>query len=108
MLGKPGIALASKGFTLSYPLAESLRGSKSLAASPESKRIYQKAGAFYEAGDTFLQPELARTLSRIAQGGAKEFYEGETATLLAKDQKEHGGLITLEKVRVILYRPAKK
>ena len=42
-----------------------------------------------------MQPELGRTLDRIARLGAKDFYEGETARLLAKDMKEHGGLITL-------------
>ena len=30
-----------------------------------------------------VQPELARTLARIARAGAKDFYEGETARLLA-------------------------
>ena len=41
----PAVELASKGFPISYALAESLKGSKSLAASPESKRIFQKSGA---------------------------------------------------------------
>ena len=51
-----------------------------------------------------MQPDLARTLTRIRDRGAKDFYEGETAELLAADMKEHGGLITLEKVNVIAYR----
>ena len=41
----PAVELASRGFPVSYALAESLKGSKSLAASPESKRIFQKNGA---------------------------------------------------------------
>ena len=41
-----------------------------------------------------MQPELARTLERIEKLGAKDFYEGETARLLAKDMEAHGGLIT--------------
>src|SRR5215468_3849030 len=43
----PAVELASKGFPVSYALAESLKGSRNLAASPESKRIFQKSGTFY-------------------------------------------------------------
>ena len=42
-----------------------------------------------------MQPELARTLKRIAQNGANEFYEGETAQKLADAMARNGGLITL-------------
>src|SRR6266542_3561565 len=61
----PALELASKGFPVSYALAESLKGSKSLASSPESKRIFQKNGAFYDVGETLTQPELAQTLERV-------------------------------------------
>ena len=63
-----------------------------LSRFPESKRIFLRDGKYYEPGETFVQPELARTLERIARLGAKDFYEGETARLLAKDMQEHGGL----------------
>src|SRR5262249_22202509 len=41
------------------------------------------------------QPELARTLERIAQQGSRGFYEGETARVLAAEMSKNGGLITL-------------
>jgi len=91
----PAIELAAKGFPVSYSLAESLKGSRNLASSPESKRIFQKNGAFFDVGDTLAQPELAQTLERIAASGANEFYEGQTARRLAQAMAEHGGLITL-------------
>lgn len=91
----PAIDLASKGFPVSYALAESLKGSRSLAQSPESKRIFQKNGAFFEVGETLAQPELAQTLQRIAKNGANEFYEGETAKRLADEMAKHGGIISL-------------
>ena len=92
----PAVALAEKGFAVSYGLAKSLSGSaKHLDSFPESKRIFLRDGKFYEAGETFAQPELARTLRRIEQQGARDFYEGETAHLLAADMARHGGLITL-------------
>src|SRR5262249_13181723 len=91
----PAVELASKGFSVSYDLAEWLKGWGNLAASPESKRIFQKDGAFYAAGDTLMQTELAQTLERIARNGPGEFYEGETAVRFAAEMSKHGGLISL-------------
>jgi gamma-glutamyltranspeptidase/glutathione hydrolase len=89
----PAVDLAAKGFPVSYGLSQSLRG-RGLDQFPESKRIFQRDGKYYEAGEIFAQPDLARTLARIEKQGAKDFYEGETAKLLAKDMSAHGGLIT--------------
>jgi len=91
----PAIGLAAEGFEVSYPLARSLRNSPGLSRFPESKRIFQKGGAFYEAGDRLVQPELAATLRRIAATGGADFYEGETARILAAEMARNGGLITL-------------
>ena len=91
----PAVALASKGFPVSYALSEGLKGSRSLASSPESKRIFQRNGAFYDVGETLVQPELAQTLARISKNGASEFYEGETATRFAEEMAKHGGIISL-------------
>lgn len=46
-----------------------------------------------KSGEVFKQPDLARTLQRISDKGAKGFYEGETAQLIAKSMEGHG-LIT--------------
>jgi len=91
----PAVELASKGFPVSYALAEGLKNSRALAASPESKRIFQKNGAFYEVGETLAQPELAQTLERISKNGPNEFYEGETAKRFAEEMSKHGGIISL-------------
>jgi gamma-glutamyltranspeptidase / glutathione hydrolase len=91
----PAIELASKGFPVSYALAQSLKESRSLASSPESKRIFQKNGAFFDVGDTLVQPELAQTLERIAKNGPSEFYQGETAKRFAGEMAKHGGIISL-------------
>jgi gamma-glutamyltranspeptidase/glutathione hydrolase len=94
MLG-PAMELASKGFPVSYGLAQSMRSSaRGLSRFPESNRIFLRDGKYYEPGETLAQPELGRTLERIARLGAKDFYEGETARLLAKDMAAHGGTIT--------------
>jgi gamma-glutamyltranspeptidase/glutathione hydrolase len=91
----PAVELASKGFPVSYALAEGLKESRDLASSPESKRIFQKNGAFYEVGETLVQPELAQTLERISKNGPNEFYEGETAKRFAEEMAKNGGLISL-------------
>ena len=52
----PAIELASKGFTVSYALAEGLKGSRDLATDPESRGVFQRVGTFYEMGDTLAQP----------------------------------------------------
>ncbi len=95
----PAVDLAAKGFPVTYALAESLKGSRALARDGESRRIFQKDGAFFTPGDTLVQPVLARTLQRLAAKGASEFYEGETARLLAAAMAEHGGLITAADLR---------
>src|SRR3954467_11521883 len=89
----PAVELAAKGFPVSYALAEGLKGSRSLASSPESKRIFQKNGTFFDVGETLVQPELAQTLERISKNGPGEFYEGETAKRFAEEMAKHGGVI---------------
>jgi gamma-glutamyltranspeptidase / glutathione hydrolase len=96
----PAITLAGDGFTVSPPLAASLNNPKSnLRLDPESRRIFLRDGNPFKPGDTLKQPELAATLQRIEKDGAKGFYEGETAKLLASAMTAHGGLISLEDLK---------
>jgi gamma-glutamyltranspeptidase/glutathione hydrolase len=97
---QPAIDLAAKGFPVSRWQMESWsKYEDSLSKFPESKRIFLKGGAGYEWQENFRQPELARTLGRIATSGAKDFYEGETAKLIAEAMAQNGGLITLDDLR---------
>jgi gamma-glutamyltranspeptidase/glutathione hydrolase len=95
----PAAELASRGVSVSYALAESLKSARNLSQDAESKRIFHKGGAYWAAGDTLAQPDLARTLNRIAQNGANEFYEGETAQKLAQAMSRNGGLISLSDLK---------
>lgn len=96
----PAAKLAKNGFPTGYNLATSLKNStRLLGRFPESKRVFLRDGDFYEEGETFKQPELAKVLERIAKQGSKGFYEGETARLIAKGMEENGGEITLEDLR---------
>lgn len=101
-LVEPAVKLATEGFPVSYGLAQSLQGKGTvdrLSKFPESKRIFLRDGKLYEMGEIFKQPDLARTLTRIRDNGAKDFYEGETAHLFAADMAAHGGNITLDDLR---------
>ena len=92
----PAIELARAGVRLTYEEAQSMHD-PNLAQFPDSKRIFQRNGQFYEPGEIFRQPELARTLERIAANPkANEFYKGALAHELAAEIQRGGGLITAE------------
>ena len=90
----PAIRLASGGYALAYEDAEDLRD-EDLAKFPESRRIFQRDGKYYAAGEILRQPELARTLQRIVRD-PDDFYHGEMARQLAAEMQKGGGLITAE------------
>jgi gamma-glutamyltranspeptidase/glutathione hydrolase len=89
---EPAIQLARDGFVLDYGTAMDLH-EKELALFPESKRIFQRDGNFYQPGDVFKQPELAKTLERIAKN-PDDFYHGDLARELAAAMQKGGGLVT--------------
>ena len=106
-LVEPAIALARDGFAVTEGLSRSLRGAlKSMAPYQASIAQFSKNGTPYEPGDTLKQPDLARTLQRIADLGPAGFYEGETAALIEKDMAAHGGLITRTDLKA--YQPKKR
>ena len=88
----PAIKLAREGFPLAWEDANDLRD-KRLAGFPESRRIFQRDGNYYKAGEIFRQPELASTLERIAKD-PEAFYHGAMARELAAFMQKGGGLIT--------------
>src|SRR5579883_3296369 len=90
----PAIKLAHEGFVLAWEDAENYRDS-GLSRFPESKRIFQRDGNYYRPGEIFRQPDLARTLERIAQN-PDDFYRGAMARELAAVIQNGGGLITAE------------
>ena len=97
---QPAIALAREGFMVSDGLARGLRAElPRLKRYPASLAQFSRAGVPYEMGDLLQQEDLAKTLERIAEKGARGFYEGETALLIEKEMGARGGLITREDLR---------
>ncbi len=99
-LVEPARKLAQDGYILSYRLAKLLEDySDTLSKYEDSNKIFLNNGNFYKEGDLFKQPELAQTLARMQKFGAKEFYTGKTAQLIADDMKKNNGLITMEDLK---------
>jgi gamma-glutamyltranspeptidase / glutathione hydrolase len=91
----PAIKLAENGFSLTAEDAKDLRDDKFLSKFPESRRIFQRDGNYYKAGEVLKQPDLARTLKRIA-ANPDDFYHGAMARELAASMQKGGGLITVD------------
>jgi gamma-glutamyltranspeptidase / glutathione hydrolase len=90
----PAIRLAREGYAVTWTEARDLHD-RHLADYAESRRIFQRDGNYYKPGEIFPQPELARTLERIAEK-PDDFYHGAIARELAAAMQKGGGLITAE------------
>jgi gamma-glutamyltranspeptidase/glutathione hydrolase len=90
------IRLAEKGAPVDAALAGSINAAlKRGKGNAELLRTFGRpVGGTWKPGDTLLQPDLAKTLKRIADKGPAGFYDGETADLIVKEMKAGGGLIT--------------
>ena len=94
-LVEPAVVLAREGFIVTDGLARSLKGVlPRMKKYPASMAQFSRNGVPYEMGDILRQPDLANTLSRIAEDGPRGFYEGQTARLIAREMKANAGLIT--------------
>jgi gamma-glutamyltranspeptidase/glutathione hydrolase len=91
----PAIKLAREGYALTWGEARDFQGDSDLAKFSESRRIFQRDGNYYQPGDIFRQPDLARTLERIA-AKPDDFYHGAIAHELAAAIQKGGGIITAE------------
>jgi gamma-glutamyltranspeptidase / glutathione hydrolase len=93
---EPARRLAAEGHAVSQGTAASFREyAHRFEPFPESKRIFLAGGAFLQQDQLWRQPDLAATLARIQQHGPREFYEGETARLIADGMAKNAGTITL-------------
>ncbi len=88
------ITLARDGFRLGHHQELMIEWAwPELSRDPEARRIFGDGDTPKHEGDRVVQPELARTLERIADRGDPGFYSGPTADALARLTKR-GGLIT--------------
>jgi gamma-glutamyltranspeptidase/glutathione hydrolase len=99
----PAIRLAEAGFPVDSTLHLSLRSDSAKLVRYAGAGLFYPGGRPLAPGATLVQADLARTLRRIAERGAQEFYTGETADLLVAEMRRGGGIIT--KADLAGYRP---
>jgi len=95
----PAVELAHSGFPMPYSLRKSLAlsGDRIRRDSTFQDIFLTRSALGWQpkaVGTHIRQHRLGDTLKRIRDNGARDFYRGTTARLLASDIQKHGGLIT--------------
>ena len=86
---------AREGFEVTARLARWIDATApELAPHAESAAIFLPQGRPPNAGSTLANPDLARTLGALADGGHAGFYAGEVAHEMARFSAQHGGFFT--------------
>ena len=93
---QPAIRLASAGFTVDSSLYRSINSSRRLIGQFAGAKVFLPNGRALAPGSILKQPDLARTLTLIADQGPAAFYTGPIADKLVAEQKADGGIITKE------------
>jgi gamma-glutamyltranspeptidase/glutathione hydrolase len=107
----PAIRLAREGVEIT-PAQGYLHGilDPILRHTPESRGVYEQNDGVFLAGDTFAQPDLALTLERLRDNGARELYDGDLAHAIVAHVRALGGGLTLRDLaeyRVVRRRPVR-
>ena len=96
-LFSPTIEYANNGFPVTETIAYYLDRSKERFQNfPNFKKVWLKNGRMPIKGEIFKNPQLARTLSIIAEKGRSGFYEGEIAQTIADFIQLQGGFLSYE------------
>jgi gamma-glutamyltranspeptidase/glutathione hydrolase len=96
----PAIRLAQKGFKIDQALAAELKGERdNFNISQASLKKFTRNGRSFEEGYLWKQPDLAKTLKRIAKDGRAGFYEGETAQYIVNEMNNGRGIISKEDLK---------
>jgi gamma-glutamyltranspeptidase/glutathione hydrolase len=89
-LFEPAIALAEQGFAVSARLHTLLAAAAPLRLDPVAAAyFFDASGRPWPVGHRLTNPELAAVLRRVAQHGARAFYEGEIAEAVVRTVREH-------------------
>jgi len=88
---EPAIRYAAEGFPLTDIVCQAVRDRAELFDDAEWRRIFMPGGAYPDTGDLFRQPDLARTLTELADD-PHLFYRGRVAQAIAQRLEQHGYL----------------
>jgi gamma-glutamyltranspeptidase / glutathione hydrolase len=100
-LVQPSIDIARNGLLVADDVADTLPDEyRWLARWPSSAKLFSRAdGTALREGDTLMQPDLAATLTAIAEQGPRGFYQGPVAEKLVKAIRDAGGIMTLDDLK---------
>jgi gamma-glutamyltranspeptidase/glutathione hydrolase len=101
----PAVRLAEEGFLPAQAIVDDIHSMKDWFG--DATGFYDHFGGI-SAEQPFRQPELGKTLRRIAEHGPEDFYRGETARLIVGEMERSNGLITaedLERYRAVWREP---
>ncbi|MEI6894613.1 MAG: gamma-glutamyltransferase [Colwellia sp.] len=93
---KPAEKIARIGFSIDDDMVRLVNREKLLLQSDiESNKIFfKKNGQAYQAGETFIQADLAKTLRYLSEQGKDGFYQGDIAKKIVQIMVSGDGLIT--------------
>ena len=92
----PVIKQATDGIVVSYDLHKAIESTPRLLKDPESKRIYFKNNEPIQENSILKLPDLAQTISLIAEKGKDGFYKGITAKKVVQAMNKNNGLISID------------
>lgn len=95
---QPAIDLATNGYVIGGTTAAAINDYYDYMVTDYTVLgdYYLKDGMPYEVGDVITNPDLAKSLQMIAEGGKDVFYKGEIAEAIIKTLDSYGGVMTLE------------
>ena len=92
----PAIKLATQGYELTEKAARDFNSYRRDFIEVNRHMPAWVRDTRWRAGDMIHQPELARTLQSIAEGGRDVFYRGRIARLIVDEMEAQGGMIDME------------
>jgi gamma-glutamyltranspeptidase / glutathione hydrolase len=98
-LVRPAQNAAGRGTPVGKDLASALARAATSVASDPRHAVFFPEGRPLPAGAKLVQPDLARTLTRIGKNGASELADGQTAKALVAAVREEGGKLALLDLR---------
>ncbi len=94
---QPAIRYAREGYPVSEVIGQQwAQLSSKLRRNAAAAATYLVGGRAPRIGHIFCQPDLARTLEAIAEGGSEALYRGELASRIAACVQGEGGLLAAE------------
>jgi gamma-glutamyltranspeptidase/glutathione hydrolase len=94
----PAIYYGENGFAVQELIAMDWQGAAraKLKVDPETRRVFLVHDEAPAMGEVFRNPDVAKALRLLAEGGPRAFYGGEIAKAILATSRETGGTMTAE------------